>query len=177
LNPPAHYRRAIALLGEHWLVLDDLQSLAAHQYRLHWLLMDAPFKWDEESGTMTLDTPSGSYYLQTMVLNGNGDYSIVRADETNAQGWRAPYYQTREPAISLALATQASVARFVSLFGPTPCLLKANRSSLQVQGESWLADVNLQSDKTTPSGKDHQPKPLITSLSVSGSVEDRLEIS
>jgi asparagine synthase (glutamine-hydrolysing) len=176
LNSPVHYRRAIVGLGEHWLVLDDLQSLAAHQYRLHWLLMDAPFDWDETSGTIKLDTPSGSYYLQTLVLNGNGGYSIMRADETTARGWRAPYYQTREPALSLALTAQASAACFVSFFGPTPCLLKANQSSLQVQGESWQASVNLQTGNTKPSPKSPKQIALVTSLAIDGAVEDRLEI-
>ncbi len=188
LKPAVRYRRAIARLGEHWLVLDDLQSPAAHHYRLHWLLVDAPFECDETAcgrdetifggaatgRTIKLHTPAGLYYVQTMVFDGEADYSTVRADAASPRGWRAPYYQSREPALSLAIATTASAARFLSFFGPTPVLLKPEASLLHIENEGWQASVNLQTG--APAAAADQPTPLITSLVMSGAIADRLEI-
>lgn len=173
LQPPAYYRRAILRLGEHWLVLDDLRSAAAHDYRLHWLLMDAPYEWNEERSVLKLHTPAGSYYLQTMVSSGSGDYSIVRADETSPRGWRAPYYQNREPALSLALTTRASAACFLTFLGPTQPLLRVGDTSLHVEGQAWQARVNWEANTAMHPRGEH--KPLVSSLSVSGAVDDHLE--
>lgn len=169
LNKGAHHRRAIARLGEHWLVLDDLTSEGEHLYRLHWLLLDAPYEWNDETGRLMLKTPAGSYYLQASTLAGDGKPSIARADESSPRGWRAPYYFYREPALSFELTARASALRFFSLFGPEPCRVMAGEAGLQLQTERWEASVIF-------GQRDDDLRPLAASISIAGEIDDKLEI-
>jgi hypothetical protein len=169
LNRAAHHRRAIARLGEHWLVMDDLTSEGEHLYRLHWLLLDAPYEWDEKKGRLMLKTPAGSYYLQASTLACDGKPSIARADESSPRGWRAPYYFCREPALSLELTARASALRFFSLFGPEACQVMANDSGLQLQTERWKASIIFGQG-------DDDLQPLAASISIAGEIDDKLEI-
>jgi asparagine synthase (glutamine-hydrolysing) len=168
LSPPAFHRRAILRVGEQWLVLDRLTSAAEHEYRLHWLLMDAPFEWVEGEKHLKLSTPAGSYFVQVASSENEFGCSLVRADESGPRGWRAPYYNYREPALSLDLITRASSVRFWTVLGPEPCDVTASADVLQLRGERWQANASVTMD-------DRQ-KSLVGSVRVSGAVEDRLEI-
>lgn len=168
LNPPSRHRRAIVRLGEHWLVLDDLVSEGEHLYRLHWLLIDAPYELDESAGRLALETADGSYYLQAATLSSKGAYSIARADESSPRGWRAPYYNYREPALSFELSARANALRFFSLFGPEPCRVTASQSGLELQTERWKAAVILRQSDAAQS--------LAASISIAGEIEDQLEM-
>jgi hypothetical protein len=168
LNPPAIHRRAILRVGEQWLVLDRLTSAAEHQYRLHWLLMDAPHEWDKSESRVKLTTPAGYYYVQAGSSASASEFSIVRADESSARGWRAPYYNYREPALSLELMTRASSVRFWTVLGPEPCDVTAGADALQLRGEQWLANASLTMDDWGGS--------LVGSVRLSGAARDRLEI-
>jgi Heparinase II/III-like protein len=169
LPAPARHRRAILRLGEHWLVLDDLNSAEKHSYRLHWLLLDAGHEWDAEAKRLRLDTSAGAYYLQAGILNGEGACSLVRADESSPRGWRASYYNYREPALSFEMTDCQSSLRFYSLFGPEPCDVKASDTTLQILTKRWQAAVTLQAAG--------EQKTLIASAHMEGAVEDRLEIA
>jgi len=168
LNAPALHRRAIMRIGDHWLVLDRVTSAAEHEYRLHWLLMDAPHQWDQSESRVKLTTPAGFYYVQAGSSASASEFSIVRADESSARGWRAPYYNYREPALSLDLMTRASSVRFWTVLGPEPCVVTASADALELRGEQWLANASLTMDDRGGS--------LVSSIRLSGAVEDRLEI-
>jgi len=177
LNSPAHHRRAIVRVGEHWLVLDDLQSTAEHLYRLHWLLADMVYVWDEAKGALTLDTPAGPYYVQAAALGIAGKCSIVRADEASPRGWRAPYYSYREPALSLELTARASTIRFISLFGPEPCEWQMHDGQIEWQTVRQQATVIL---NTQASGRqlNGQARPsLVASVAMRGAISEQLEIA
>lgn len=168
LPAPARHRRAILRLDEHWLVIDELNSGEKHSYRLHWLMLDAGYEWDEEARRLTLDTAAGPYYLQVAALDRRGNYSFVRADQSSPRGWRAPYYNYREPALSVELIARESSIKFYSLFGPAPCDVKATGTRLQIIAEQWQADI------TTREGDEQET--LIASAHLVGAIEDRLEI-
>jgi len=168
LNPPALHRRAILRVGEHWLVLDRLTSAAEHLYRLHWLLMDAQHKWDKSENRAKLTTPAGYYYVQAGSSASASEFSVVRADESSARGWRAPYYGYREPALSLDLTTRAKSVQFWTVLGPEPCEVRSSEDAIQLRGERWHANASLTMDDRGGS--------LASQVILSGAIQDQLEI-
>lgn len=170
LAAPARHRRAILRLGERWLVLDELNSAEKHSYRLHWLLLDADYEWDREAKRLKIDTPAGAYYLQVGILSGEADCSLVRADDSSPRGWRAPYYNYREPALSLGITACASAFRFWTLFGPELTLVTPGESALRLERDRWQATINLQAE----GGSGYS---LVASASITGAFQDQLEMA
>lgn len=168
LSVPVLHRRAILRFGDHWLVLDRLTSVAEHEYRLHWLLMDAPYEWDERQRRLKLKTPEWSYYVQIASSSKESVSTVVRADESSPRGWRAPYYNYREPALSLALTARASAVQFWTLFGPGRCEATSSDESIDLQANQWQATINTR-------GTGDQRRPLIVSVRASGAISDHLE--
>jgi heparinase II/III-like protein len=168
LKPPVRHRRAIVRMGDHWLVLDRLTSTAEHEYRLHWLLMDAPYRWDEGEKRLRLNTPEGSYCVQIASLSKESVSTVVRADESSPRGWRAPYYNYREAALSLDLKTRANSVQFWTVLGPEPCEITANGDGLRLVGNGWQARTSLAMDDSGGS--------LVRSVRLFGATQDELEI-
>jgi hypothetical protein len=84
LKAPVRYRRAlIGLPQDTWLVVDYLESKHDHAYRLHWLLADLPYQWDQQQKHLQLATPAGEYHLQLGSLLAQGKASLCRADSEN----------------------------------------------------------------------------------------------
>jgi len=117
-NPVSHRRAILKLPGEHWVVIDQLKSTGRHNYRLHWLLMDVPYEWDERGGLLALKTEAGPFFVQVGVSAGGRGASLVRADPSSARGWHSPYYYYREPALSLAVSAEKGSCCFWSVFAP-----------------------------------------------------------
>ncbi|MDP1545306.1 MAG: alginate lyase family protein, partial [Anaerolineales bacterium] len=112
-KPVRHKRTVMALAGDRWLVVDDLMADEPHHYALHWLLSDG------EYGVQELSAPKGyapvyeallnysagklvdsKIKIQVGLMEGEGKFSIVRADPNSTRGWRSRYYGHKEPAIS-----------------------------------------------------------------------------
>ncbi len=120
LPHPVRVRRGLLRMeGEHWLVVDRLESDGEHTYRLGWLLPDLPFTWDEKAGQLTLDTPAGKYRI-AMTASERPVYSLVRADAGSPCGWQSPYYYSREPALSLDCTVRAKSLTLWTIFSPDP---------------------------------------------------------
>lgn len=145
LSAPVSYRRGITQLDDGWwLVLDSLTGEIPHEYRLHWLLSDFPHEWDSERGRITLKTSVGAYAVQMGVWRGAmGAASLVRAESHGPRGWRAPYYNCKEPALSLALTSSAKALVFWSLFGPEHASVLTDAEQLQVKTSRWNARLTL----------------------------------
>ncbi len=145
-KPVRHKRTVMALEGDRWLVIDDLTANEPHHYTLQWLLNDVPFEVlkppslaKHPRGTAagkvpSMGTPPGAnreenknllhlkyeammYKVQTGLTNGEGKFSVVRADPTSTRGWRSRYYGHKEPAISLLLEAHQPAVRFWTFFG------------------------------------------------------------
>jgi asparagine synthase (glutamine-hydrolysing) len=114
-KPVNHKRAVMALDGDRWLIIDHLEANEPHHYSLHWLLSDAPFT--ENKNSIHLKYESSVIKIQTGLLNGEGKFSIVRADPNSARGWRSKYYGHKEPAISALLETDQAHAVFWTFFG------------------------------------------------------------
>lgn len=168
LQPPVRHRRAVLRLApEGWLVLDSLESGAEHEYRLHWLFPDWPYSWNQTRGELDLHTDAGRYFVQTGAVPDWGLLSLVKADQRSPRGWRSAYYNDREPALSLVLATRAASGWFWTLFGPDPCQVTLAGDHMQVVANTWRASVTLAS-----SGG-----PLIASARLDGLLCDCLVVS
>ncbi len=130
LPSPVWHRRGLLRLGEEtWLIWDRLISRGQHRYRVHWLLLDAPYAWDAEAGRLTLATASGPYSVVVMAWRREGGRkakeggspesaaTLVRADPASPRGWLAPRYHALAPALSLDLSAEGTTVEFLSLFG------------------------------------------------------------
>jgi Heparinase II/III-like protein/Heparinase II/III N-terminus len=169
LKFPVNQQRGILRLPEDsWLILDRLMSSGDHSYRLHWLFPDVPHEWNEDEGRVTLHTPAGLYHGQVGLLTGRAVYSVVRADESSPRGWRAPYYNHREPGLSIDAAAQARSLSFWSVFGPGQYRAFIDGTSLRIESASWQASLQLAAG---------EEQPQISSVSLTGTLQDRLEIS
>ncbi|HLO16871.1 MAG TPA: alginate lyase family protein, partial [Anaerolineales bacterium] len=125
-DPVTHKRTVLLSLGrDRWLVVDHLSGKQTHHYALHWLFCDGnygvreltPAKfgiWLEFPGNKL---PDSNVFIQMGLLEGKGNFSVVRGDENSTRGWRSRYYGEKEPAISVLLETNGSQAAFWSFFG------------------------------------------------------------
>ncbi len=114
-KPVNHKRTVMALEGDRWLVIDNLDANEPHHYTLHWLLNDVPFT--ENKNSLHLKYEARMYKVQTGLTNGEGKFSVDRADPTSTRGWRSRYYGHKEPAISLLLEAHQPTVRFWTFFG------------------------------------------------------------
>lgn len=166
LDAPAFHTRAVLRVQNSWLIIDRLTSSAEHEYRLHWLLMDAPIVNQGETN-LTLDTSDGPYYMQAGSSAEEQSSSIVRADDASLRGWRAPYYNRLEPALSLELRTRAVNTVFWTIFGPESCEVVHSDDALHFQTVDWSAHVRLNISEV---------EPLVSSITLSGLLRDKMEI-
>lgn len=148
-KPISHKRTVMALGDDRWLVIDNLNAKESHHYALHWLLPDfgvqelsAPKGYAPARGlllqTKTDGKPSDSRIkIQMGLLDGNGNFSIVRADPNSTRGWRSRYYAHKEPAISLMLeATQPQIT-FWSFFGYENDIVEVVGNELKINSKSY----------------------------------------
>lgn len=131
-RPVRHKRTVMALEGDRWLVIDDLESNEPHHYTLHWLLNDVPFTQNKNS--LHLNYEASNYKIQTGLLSGEGKFSILRADLNSNYGWRSRYYAHKEPAISLLLEAHRPAARFWTFFGFEDDECGMSKSALSING-------------------------------------------
>jgi asparagine synthase (glutamine-hydrolysing) len=145
LKDPVTYRRAIVQIGaDSWLVVDALASdRAAHEYRLHWLLADAPNEFNHLDNRLVLRTHAGNYDVQVGTVFGEATCSLVRADEQTGRGWSSPFYYHREPALSLAVVQQAKSTQFWTLFSPQKWHVEVDAARIFARSDSSVAIIDL----------------------------------
>jgi hypothetical protein len=124
LSPVTHRRGILRIDGEHWLIVDALESRTEHECRLHWLLADHPCELDEASWMLTLSTEQGNYRIAVGCPLDNARLDLVRADDETPRGWYAPYYADRQPALSLALEAKGARVMFAAVLGPAVACLR-----------------------------------------------------
>ena len=71
--------------------------------------------------------------IQMGLLEGNGNFSIVRADPNSTRGWRSRYYGHKEPAISVMLEADQPQVTFWTFFGYENDLLQVEGHSLRIK--------------------------------------------
>lgn len=173
LRPSVDYHRGILKLGEDfWLVVDILDSAGYHNYGLHWLFLNVPFKWDREIRKLYIDTEAGFYYVQIGSMNRHLSCSLVQGDEGSPRGWRAPYYYYKEPTLSIDSVVRAANVTFWTILSPNPAKVSNEEDHIIIQTESWRGNVYLRDPR---SGSRHNK--VINSVYISGVYEDELKIT
>lgn len=172
LKEPVTYRRGIVRIGpEHWLVLDDLSSLGMHEYRLHWLLTDAPHLFYEREGVVILDFEG---YFYAVKMGGKDPFTgltLIRADLKSPRGWISRHYYERSPALSVAATVNAQKQLFYSVFGPEPFNVVFENSTVHVESGNWKCRVDL----SKPDEKERdRSRPLVKLVFMNGSINDQL---
>jgi len=153
LADPVNHKRTVILLAEdRWLIVDKLTSSRPHHYDLHWLLCDCEYGVQELAPGFGLWlNPSGSklpdsiILLQLGVLEGNANFSTMRADPNSTRGWRSRYYGSKEPAISVMLATDQTSACFWSYYGTEHDEVNVTVGKFEISTGEWNTTIDLQS--------------------------------
>jgi hypothetical protein len=77
------------------------------------------------------------------LLEGKGDFSIVRADPNSTRGWRSRYYRDKEPAISIMLETDQRRVCFWTLFGLEDDIVELLGNDLKIRFDGRENSINL----------------------------------
>jgi hypothetical protein len=135
-KPVSHKRTVMTLDNDRWLVIDHLIANEPHHYALHWLLTDYPFEQKDNLVLLSLD--GMKYQMQVGIVEGNGDFSLIRADPTSTRGWRSRYYGHKEPAISVMLEADRPQVTFWSFFGFENDMVEVEGNSLRINSNKIL---------------------------------------
>ena len=133
-NPVNHQRTVLMLENDRWLVVDHLTATQPHHYALHWLLNDSLFAQKENSVLLSLS--GAKYKVEVGMAEGNGNFSIVRADSNSTRGWRSRYYGHKEPAISAMLETNQPRVTFWTFFGSENDIVEVDGDALKVNSQT-----------------------------------------
>ena len=120
IGPNRWHHRQVIRLGQDLLIVLDVVDEPAHAKpsTLHWHLADAPYQFDEDSGTLQLDYAPGPFSVVTASLEGELSYQLDRAVQGSCLGWYAPRYMKREPALWLTATIPPQAHQQFSIFGP-----------------------------------------------------------
>ena len=132
-KPVSHRRTVMALDDDRWLVLDHLSATGSHRYRLQWLLCDIPFEQKDSVVLMSLN--GMKYKVQVGLTEGNGTFSLVRADPNSTRGWRSRYYAHKEPAISLMLEANQPRVTFWTFFGLEDDVVEVEQNLIKINSK------------------------------------------
>jgi hypothetical protein len=135
-KPVTHRRTVMLLDGDRWLVIDNLITNETHNYKLHWLLNDFPFEQKDNSVLLSFDEIK--YKVQVGIMEGNGNFSLVRADPASTRGWHSRYYGHKEPAISVMLEADQTNVTFWSFFGFENDIVEIEGNVLKLNSKSIL---------------------------------------
>jgi len=173
LRDPVLHRRGILRIGpEHWLVLDSLAGGEVHDYRLHWLLADVPYRFDDKEGIVTLDFEGTHYSVRVSGNNPEIESSLVRVDALSPRGWVSRHYYDRQPALSMATITRSMRQNFYTVLGPEPFMTTMRDNKLSIDGKGWKCSVELNSKNST----DEKNSILASADFIKGAVADRLSL-
>jgi hypothetical protein len=135
-KPVAHKRTVMALEGDRWLVVDYLTASETHHYALQWLLSNFPYEQKDDSILFSID--GISYKVQVGMVEGNGAFSLVRADPNSTRGWRSRYYGHKEPAISVLLEANQKNVTFWTFFGFENDVVEIDENELRINSKGYV---------------------------------------
>jgi hypothetical protein len=134
-KPVTHKRTVMALEGDRWLVIDNLTAGETHHYALHWLLNDLPFEKGDSS--VLLSFSGMKFKVLVGLADGNGNFSVLRADSNSTRGWRSRYYGHKEPAISVMLDAHQPQVAFWTFFGIENDVIELSGNELKINSKPY----------------------------------------
>ena len=132
-KPVTHKRTVKTLDDDRWLIIDNLTANESHHYALHWLLNDYPF--EQKNNSVLLSSDGMKYKVQVGIVEGNGNFSLLRADPNSTRGWRSRYYGHKEPAVSIMLETSQPQVTYWTFFGFENDIVEIEGKSLKVNSQ------------------------------------------
>lgn len=149
-DPVPHKRTVLMLDDDRWLVVDHLNGKQSHHYALHWLFCDGEFGVKQLAAAhKVLLTYSDSKLSESRVniqmglVEGSGNFSVVRADPQSTRGWRSKYYGQKEPAISAILETDRTQVVFWTFFGFEEDAVELDSGMLKIKSPTLNTTVDL----------------------------------
>ncbi|MCC6500950.1 MAG: alginate lyase family protein [Anaerolineales bacterium] len=141
-KPVSHKRTVMALEEDRWLVIDKLEAKESHRYALQWLLADSGVQELAPALGLLLKPSDGKpsdsrVNIQMGLLEGDGNFSVVRADANSTRGWRSRYYAHKEPAISVMLEANQPQVTFWSFFGFENDVVEINENILKINSKPY----------------------------------------
>jgi hypothetical protein len=146
-KPVSHKRTMMMLDNDRWLVIDNLVAKESHHYALHWLLCDGEYgvqKLASANGLWLIPVNIDSklsdskFIVQMGLVEGKGNFSLIRAEPTSTRGWRSRYYGHKEPAISVILEANQPQVTFWSFFGFENDIVEVEGNSLRINSNKIL---------------------------------------
>jgi hypothetical protein len=151
-DPVNHKRTVLALGGDRWLVVDQLNGERRHHYALHWLFCDGEFGVQKQASAhglwlvpLSVDGKSSysKIFLQMGLKEEDGNFSIVRGDPNSTRGWRSRYYGQKEAAISVRLEADQPRVCFWTFFGFESDSIKLTGEILKVSSSDIETSINI----------------------------------
>jgi asparagine synthase (glutamine-hydrolysing) len=172
----AKHKRSVLNLPawDCWVVVDDVVGDFHADTRLHWLFGNCEYVWKEDQRLLRLQTRAGPFHCH-LYAPPRSQLSLARAGkllsgseyacgDCETRGWRSVYYGTKEPALSLAVTTEAGAQiRYVSVLAPAEVVVTESNSSRVVvtaEGKEWqvsLAPLGSHPTFTRP-GSQYRPR-------------------
>ncbi|HUS11677.1 MAG TPA: heparinase II/III-family protein, partial [Pyrinomonadaceae bacterium] len=144
------HTRAILRCADHlWVVIDRLDGAQAHDFRLHWLLLNTTHTWNGSSHVL-LKFAQRDYHVN-FGSSSSGKATLVIADPASPRGWRAPQYFHREPAISVDLTVHDRATWFWTIFSPESSTVKCTSETLSIASQKLSFALQLQARSSTGS--------------------------
>ncbi len=151
-DPVTHRRTVLSLPGDRWLIVDHLGGSRTHHYALHWLLCDleygvqelAPGKFRVALDILDSMLSDSRIAVQIGLIEGQGHFSVVRADPASTRGWRSRYYADKEPALSVMLEAEQPQVVFWSFFGSEADSVEGTGNTLHIHTADGEERFNLE---------------------------------
>ena len=133
---PVRHRRAVLLHPNGDVtVIDRLQSVGRHEYRLHWLLPDGYLERATAGLGATLIVREDEKSVVAVAVAGAAAKATwVRADESTGRGWISPRYLERVPAWSWEIHAEGTTVWFATHFGNSAGALAVTTETLFMAG-------------------------------------------
>lgn len=119
-DPVIHRRRVIFVRRSYWVVIDDLNASATHDYDLRFQFAPIAVR-AERSGWIRAAGEGGSCLLMHISTEQSLDLTIVIGRQSPPAGWISANYGQRSPAPTVIAKTRSTgPARFITVLYPQP---------------------------------------------------------
>ncbi len=142
-DPPLYQRSVIPIPGDRWLILDRLTAGELHNYRLHWLIADYPYRQIQSRNGLYLDCAMHDLQILCGASTDQVQFSLVRADPNSTRGWHSQLYARKEAALSMVLEANCSSINFWTYIGPGEDHVSVEGVVLNVESASQSFTINV----------------------------------
>jgi len=141
--PVGQSRRVTRVGNDIVVVIDRMESMGEHEYRLHWLLWDWPMREDSEGSGMLMYLPDGEVRVSAGISDGKTRFEWIRAEENGERGWHCRHYQELTPAISASWTGSGCSPTFWTVFSGRDVDWSVDAGAILIrQGEGLEVRIN-----------------------------------